>query len=370
MNTQDRQRQTNLVRKNGAWIKGRIRNRRYMAFAFPEVCMCRELEQPRFRHHSHGIGSTIIEVLFVIIIVIITLFLLFSLIMACGSLTMKKMRINSCLSNLSEIGDALTQQEESTVMTGKRGGLFWASGTTPGRNHLRYGSAERTRDPRKQAGRIRDEIAYPVSTNMYALIHVANVNPANFICPVVQEAVLDENVRDETGKRFWDFKTNQNVSYSYQAPVYDEGDGEWKNPFLDADGDTVILADQNPIAQDGPGDGDGQPDCREITCWSEFDDDEADDASIEAMSVNHDGDTVNALKYDGSAFGSYRADIGYDQDCINTPGGPYQPGAWRDAAYRGSPVDLRGGKGYDCSNHRDGRDTFLVDTPENPANLD
>lgn len=347
-----------------------------------EKGMCREIQQSQNRcRRCRRAGLTVIHLLIALLVTVIAIFSVLFLVVNYLHHAVVLSRADRCAANLSCIGDALTQQEAERLMSGEQSTyyLFWAPGTAPGRAHLRHGDrgSERARDLRDEHERIPGTEAYPVSTNMYALIHVAGVDPVNFICPAARGDEADDEVRDYAGKRFWDFKSNRNVSYSFQAPVYHEGDGEWTNPFRHTRGaappeEMVIIADRNPIAE-GPGDRDGQPDGRGVTCWSAFNDDGPTEASREAMSLNHGGDAVNGMRYGGSTITSFRADIGFEKDCIYTPGGTYggqsDGSTWRDAPYRGDPVDLAGGKGYDCRDHRDRRDTFLIDTPENPANV-
>ena len=102
----------------------------------------------------------------------------------------------------------------------------------------------------------------------------------------------------------------------------------------------MVLSDQNPIGQptvltDGQPDGSGDGGAR---TWEEFDSTEPTQASSSAMSANHRGESVNVLKYDGSVTSSFRANIGYDEDCIWTPGGSSNTTGtkWENATYRGA----------------------------------
>ncbi len=315
---------------------------------------------------------TLIELMVVITIIA----LLITLVLPGLTRAIELARRIRCGSNLSGIGNALTQSEAENVMMGKGSGAGfpWARGTSPELEHLQHdeSGSDRAKNPWDEENRITGEEAYPVSTNMYSLIHKAGVDPVNFICPSVGGDEADDRTRDEDGKKFWDFKTNKNVSYSYQAPIYDEDNSEWDSPFLNPKEGVVVMADQNPIAQ-GAGDGDGQPTGPEVTNWGEFDGDDPTDESIEAMTTNHKGEQVNALRYDGTLVPSFKANIGWEQDCINTPGGDYRESldgtAWEDAPYDGGTVDLDGGDSYNCQEHLDRKDTFVIDTPENQSNM-
>lgn len=314
---------------------------------------------------------TLIELMVVITIIA----LLITLILPGLTRAIELARRVKCGSNLRGVGNAIAlgDVEQEFRNGGGKKGLRWARGMSPEREHLRHADSgsERARSPWDADERITGEDAYPASTYLYSLIHTAGVDPVNFVCPSTTDEVDDET-RDEDGEEYWDFRTNRNLSYSFQAPVRDEDIGRWTSPFRKVAPDAVVLADRNPIAQNA-GDGDGQPTGPAVSAWSAFDADDPTDESIEAMTTNHGGEHVNALRYDGTLVPSFRANIGWEKDCIYTPGGDYTESldgtSWEDAPYDGGPVDLAGGNGYDCRKHRDGRDTFLIDTPENQSNI-
>jgi len=308
-------------------------------------------------------GFTLIELMVVITIIALLLTILLP------SLTnaLESARRTRCMANMDAIAGGLTELVTRQHMYGLgSSGYPWAKNTTASTRHLQSGDSgsERAKNPWET----NPAAAYPVTTNLYALIHLADVKPGAFVCPSSGDTV-DDNIKDRNDKKYWDFKSNESLSYSYQAPIVNAS-GRERSPFLNVHPSVVILSDQNPIGQEAV-ETDGQPNGAGggASTWEEFTAMEPTEASMSAMTSTHWGEYVNVMKYDGTVYGSFRSNIGYDRDCIWTPGGDSVAGgtSWENATYGGS-VDLEGGTGYDVSDHKKNNDSFLIDTPDNPSN--
>jgi prepilin-type N-terminal cleavage/methylation domain-containing protein len=311
---------------------------------------------------------TLIELMVVITIIA----LLLTILLPGLAKALELARRTRCGANMDGIGDAMaTKDAEQTMYGSGGGGLPWAANTTAGTVHLAWtgtGTAGQARatDPWGPTALAN----YPVTTNVFALVHMADCDPGGFVCPSTADET-DEGMFDDANQKLWDFVNNENVSYSYQAPKNDAGNEV--TPFLNIDNMVVVMSDENPIGQVGVG-GNGQPEDETggPTDWETWTDDneEPNVGSAVAMSANHDGEYCNALKYDGTVKASYRANIGYDRDCLYTPGGDTNTSgsdAWENSTYSTIP-DLEAGTGYVITDHTKSNDTFLIDTPENSSN--
>jgi len=302
-------------------------------------------------------GFTLIELMVVITIIA----LLLTILLPGLAKALELARRAKCGANLKGIGEGLATKDAEKVMYSSGGsGLPWADGTTAAEPHLTgVGTGDRGKDPWATTPAPLTE--YPVSTNMYALIHRADVEPAAFVCPSTPDEV-DDDIIAPTGEKYWDFVDNDSLSYSYQAPL-DDGAGTESSPFVNTHSSVVIMADQNPISVTAlnsngqPGDEDeAQSD------WSTVmvDLEEPHAGTMMGQSANHKGEYVNALRFDGTLKTSFAANIGYDKDCIWTPGGLTNTNnEWEDNEYTGSASP------YTVSQHRKPNDSFLIDTPDN-----
>lgn len=311
-------------------------------------------------------GFTLIELMVVITIIA----LLLTILLPGLAKALELARRAKCGANLKGIGEGLTTKDAEKVMYRSGGsGLPWADNTQAAAPHLVNGStgSARVKDP---WGDVADRAAqYPVTTNVYALIHKADVDAAAFVCPSTGDQV-DEDIVDDDGEKFWDFVENANISYSYQAPI-DTTSGE-QSPFTNAHSSVVIMADQNPISVPAL-ESNGQPcedDGETLTTWEGLGDDieEPHQGTMRGQSPNHRGEYVNALRYDGTLKTSFMANIGYDKDCIWTPGTATNGAgalAWENRDYAG-PIDVDNGSAYTVTDHKKANDSFLIDTPNLP----
>jgi prepilin-type N-terminal cleavage/methylation domain-containing protein len=312
---------------------------------------------------------TLIELMVVITIIA----LLLTILLPGLAKALELARRARCGANMDGIGDALaTSVAERTMYgTGAGRGFAWAANTTAATIHLAWtgtGTPGQARavDPWGPTALAN----YPVTTNLFAMVHRADCDPGGFVCPSTADQV-DEGMFDDANQPLWDFVNNENVSYSFQAPKNDNGSEV--TPFLNTAHNVVVISDENPIGQVGVG-GNGQPEDETgaQTDWETWtaDNEVPDIGSAVAMSANHDGEYCNALKLDGTVKSSYRANIGYDRDCIYTPGGATNTSgsdAWENATFSVIP-DLEAGTGYVVTDHVKSNDTFLIDTPENATN--
>jgi prepilin-type N-terminal cleavage/methylation domain-containing protein len=311
-------------------------------------------------------GFTLIELMVVITIIA----LLLTILLPGLAKALKLARVTRCAANMDSISDSMATMDAEVVQYGSGGSgrLIWTNYTRADTVHLATGASASARATNPWGSAPLAE--YPVTTNMYALIHKADVEPGLFICPNTLDEV-DENIIDEDNQRYWDFVNNSRVSYSFQAPIRDGADDV--TPFVSAHDTVVVMADENPIGQVGVG-GNGQPQDEvgaqiDWETWSETNE-KPNIGSGVAVSANHEGEHINALKHDGTVRSSYRANIGFNRDCIYTPGGDTNTSgadAWENSTYTGT-VDLEAGTGYDITDHVKANDSFLIDTPENAAN--
>ena len=297
-------------------------------------------------------GFTLIELMVVIAIIA----LLITFLMPGLAAALESARQTKCGENMKATGTAVmgSSTEGILLKTGSATGYGWDDNTDSTITHMT--GAGRVADP---AG---DSVAVPVSHNYYALIHRNEVKPDNFICPSDGDAILEERTKNDQGENYWDFAANVNLSYSYQSPFM--AGGLETNPLNNPDSDVVILGDRTPfeqidIATVGNS---GQPTAvlpSSNGTWSGY---QAEGSTIDsqvAMSQNHKGDAFLGLKYGGDLASSYKADCGYENDCVYTPSGEAAMTAnvWSDQPYTHA-IDTA----FDLTNHLSKLDTLLMDT--------
>ena len=165
--------------------------------------------------------------------------------------------------------------------------------------------------------------------------------PGMFRCPSDKHSVVDRNVKADAndgdvrkGEYYLDFSGPENVSYSWQAPIWK--DGRFLQGIDGSKTETVVIADMTPRYE-----------------WDEKwtpipINEHSTQAQIEKqLSSNHKGKQVNILRVAGNVAVAKRPDVGIDNDNIFTASG---------APYAGS----RGATSLDIRKHLSPRDTFLI----------
>ena len=134
------------------------------------------------------------------------------------------------------------------------------------------------------------------------------------------------------GEYYWDFSRPENVSYSWQAPIWNG-----KHFLQGIDGnqtEAVFCADMTPAAVNPQ--------------WKPADVSKLDGEAVEAQnSPNHKGKQVNILRVDGNIWGKTRSDVGIDKDNIYTASGDPNAGSQSSTS-----LNIR--------KHLSTRDTFLI----------
>jgi len=177
-----------------------------------------------------------------------------------------------------------------------------------------------------------------ITSLMFMLVRSGQA-PGIFRCPDDKNAVPHRNVKAGAddgdvleGDFYWDFSRPENVSYSWQAPIWK--DGRFVQGIDRDEPDTVVCADMTPAAT-RPG-------------WKPANVSKLDGTAIEAQnSPNHQGKQNNVLMAGGSVKALKRPDVGADKDNIYTASG--DPNAGSPSA---TSLDIR--------RHLSPRDTFLI----------
>ena len=234
-----------------------------------------------------------------------------------------------CMTNLLGIGMALTLYKGAN-----KGRWPWIANVRSDWSAVPTGT-NRGRDPRADPNDAGDRA---ITSLMFLLVR--DSQPAKlFVCPGTDDRneplAVDEAkaLPDEDPPYFWDFSSHRNVSYSWQAPIWEQG--RFVNGLGDDDPNCVIVADRSPGAGASP--------------WNSAAWDPAltGEALRPHVGPNHGGRRTNFLRADGSVGKSDRPDIGADQDMIFTASG--QPDGGSRSA---TSVDIR--------RHLSRRDSFLI----------
>ena len=195
-------------------------------------------------------------------------------------------------------------------------------------------------------------------------IRSIGTSPERLICPSdpnntpVLATKGDSTSASGKKKYYWDFPKykadsgDMHFSYSFQAGI---GPDE-TNPLSDnVDAKTIIMADQTPDPK-YTWNKEVKKRIAPLGGWSYKTKNE--DEIKNAMSVNHDGEWVNALRIDSSVINGTRADIGLYNDCIYTAGGPFN--ATVSTATGESDNDWRTSTDTDVTKHESRNDSFLT----------
>jgi len=160
-----------------------------------------------------------------------------------------------------------------------------------------------------------------------------------FRCPSDKSSVVDRNVKADAndgdvrkGEYYLDFSGPENVSYSWQAPIWK--DGRFLQGIDGAETDTVVVADMTPAATNPQ--------------WKPADVTQITDSAIEPQnSPNHKGKFNNILMVAGNVTQKKRPDVGmYNDNIFTASGAPY--------------VGSRSATSLNILKHLSAGDTFLI----------
>jgi hypothetical protein len=179
-----------------------------------------------------------------------------------------------------------------------------------------------------------------ITSLMFLLVRMGQP-PGMFRCPSDKHSVRDPNVKADAndgdvrkGEYYWDFSKPENLSYSWQAPIWK--DGRFRQVIHKDDTETVVAGDMTPRYG-----GDEKWTPRAI-------DGHSTQAQIEKqLSQNHKDKQVNILRVPGNVEAVKRPDVGIDNDNIYTASGNLNAGS-------------QGATSLDIRKHLSTRDTFLI----------
>jgi len=170
-----------------------------------------------------------------------------------------------------------------------------------------------------------------------------------FRCPSDRQSKVDDETKsDQTdgdvkeGECYFDFSKPENVSYSYQAPLY-VGPGKFKNGVDPSESETAIVADMTPRYGGS-------------VKWTPIpiaDNTPASEISKQ-LTNNHKCEQVNVLYIAGNVRGQKRPDVGYDNS---------SDGAGPDQIYTAFGNDVKSRRkatSTDIKDHKSEKDTFLI----------
>ena len=297
-------------------------------------------------------GFTLVELMVVIAIIA----LLVTILMPGLANALESARQTKCAANMKSIGTAVMGSATSGVLTktGSASGYRWSDDSETRTPHL--SAADRDNQVFDTSG-----TPVPVSVNYYATIHFNDVQPSQWICPSDGAAVFDEQTRGPNGAQFWDFALNENLSYSFQAPV----GASYVNPLSNCDAQVVIVGDRSPATTLSGTNclPTAVLDINTAATWSDHMSVAPNEDSVGALSENHSGEAFIGLRFGGDLASSWRTDIGYEKDNVYSPTNQAIFGGgvpWCDVPYAG------GSTGYDAgtAQHLSKNDSFLMCTQD------
>jgi prepilin-type N-terminal cleavage/methylation domain-containing protein len=156
-----------------------------------------------------------------------------------------------------------------------------------------------------------------------------------FVCPSTEDTA-ETDLKDSSGDYYWDFSSNEHISYGYQCPIIIKGTNDWElNWSVATPGSVVVMGDKGPYANSG-----GSSSPADVTNLTG-------DALKPHMSPNHSQEINVALFADGHVAMESRPDIGYSSDNIYTDAG-------------NDDTNLQSGSTTSAGNHELEVDTFLL----------
>jgi hypothetical protein len=204
--------------------------------------------------------------------------------------------------------------------------------TTPvgtNRNIKTFGMGDDPNHPRPRS----------ITALMFMLVR-QNQPVGMFRCPSDKNSLVDPNPKVgvgvdgdlKKGEYYWDFSRPENVSYSWQAPIWK--DGRFLRGIDSSETDTVVIADMTPAATNPQ--------------WKPADVTQLAGSAIEPQnSPNHRGQQNNVLMVAGNVKAQKRPDVGmYNDNIFTASGAPY------DGSRSATSLDIR--------KHLSARDTFLI----------
>jgi hypothetical protein len=288
----------------------------------------------------HGeTGMTIWKLVIGVVVGVFLLFLVAAILIPNSGSAIELPNRTVCMSNLRSIGNALKLYRSEND-----GAWPWIGEVTSDPTVVRTGT-NRNRSPLKDPNAPCDR---SITSLMFLLVRM-DQPPGMFRCPSDKNSVVDDNTKakqddgdKDSGVRerqyYWDFSKPENLSYSWQAPVWKDGrflQGILKGTY-EEDTETAIAADMTPryggFEKWTPRAIDGQ----------------STQADIEKqLSNNHKGKQVNILRVAGNVAAVKRPDVGIYRDSIYTASGNLNGGS-------------QGATSLDIRKHLSSRDTFLI----------
>ncbi len=237
-----------------------------------------------------------------------------------------------CMSNLSGINKALIIYRASNddAWPWLYDTISEWDTTTVGtnRNVSPFGPSDDPNNPKRRS----------LTSPMFLLVRM-NQSAGMFRCPSDRRSRFDDGTRAGAddgdvleGEYYWDFSQPNDVSYSWQAPIWTEG--RFVQGVDDNETETVVIADMTPAATK-PG-------------WKPGDASRLTGSAVEAQnSPNHRGVQNNVLRVAGNIQAKKRPDAGMDNDNIYTASGDLNAGS-----QSATSLDIR--------KHLSPADTFLI----------
>lgn len=237
-----------------------------------------------------------------------------------------------CMSNLRHINEALALYKSAND-----GAFPWLHDKITAWDTTLVGT-NRNVDPNGMHDDPNNPKPRSITSLMFLLVRM-NQPAGMFRCPSDKSSVVDRNVKADAndgdvrkGEYYLDFSGPENVSYSWQAPIWK--DGRFLQGIDGAETDTVVVADMTPAATNPQ--------------WKPADVTQITDSAIEPQnSPNHKGKFNNILMVAGNVTQKKRPDVGmYNDNIFTASGAPY--------------VGSRSATSLNILKHLSAGDTFLI----------
>ena len=177
-----------------------------------------------------------------------------------------------------------------------------------------------------------------ITAQMFMLVRMGQ-SPGIFRCPSDREAFVDDNTQaDEDdgdigeGEYYWDFSEPNNVSFSWQSPLY-KGKRNQQG-LISFETEMVVVADMSPAAVDPN--------------WKPADVTQLEGDEVRTQNTpNHQREQINVLYVAGNVRAENRPDVGVARDNIYT-------------AYGTNFRSRRDATSTKVTDHKRSQDTFLI----------